>query len=535
MLCLLIIFLQVVSALSISVENLLVEQAERGSGKYVYGAFHKDKMSRNNPTRDHASESPFTEDECASYCGPLIYKRGSYKLNDTFYHLVSNRKFGNSMQCFCHFPEYTDDAWFFKYGYREYEEDFIKKHTEYDYYMFKTTVTSFSDDAYVNSEYVNGQTSYPHTIGNYSSPALYNIVDGIIPDGLSQYKGCSRQLQISKDKPEHFVNITCSDIRYSIFDHHKAHLQDDHVTIERKYTEMRANSSHGICELQVATPSGILNKTLDITERLIEEMNRYGHCDGTMGEIVLTEDVYEASSCDGTAKHVRSLAECNYYLGGVEEVYDDSKPYGCVDGVFNANEESTSTGGDLLCYNMKYTTQEQASTACSIECESSDGYSLQWDTTDIRQAGRVQKNRRFECRCGTPMSEQDCVLSSKEWVSNIFLTQFQHSTKVQSVARVFAYENRYLYCPLGECKNGYVNEKCKYGNSVCDVGSWYNNNCNAPADVPFCKNDFVEEPCKCGSVDCQPGFYCTKAGECKQMVSKDKKVLQARYKYLSQQ
>lgn len=75
---------------------------------------------------------------------------------------------------------------------------------------------------------------------------------------------------------------------------------------------------------------------------------------------------------------------------------------------------------------------------------------------------------------------------------------------------------------------------------ACEVGHWYEKSlfrdgCIAPGDTPFCKNGFVDEVCMCKDVSCEPGYYCTKKGECNPWVSKDKKVLHTRYKYLSQQ
>jgi hypothetical protein len=75
---------------------------------------------------------------------------------------------------------------------------------------------------------------------------------------------------------------------------------------------------------------------------------------------------------------------------------------------------------------------------------------------------------------------------------------------------------------------------------ACEVGHWYEKSlfrdgCIEKGDTPFCKNGFVDEECMCKDDLCEPGYYCTKLGECKPWVSKDKKVLHTRYKHLTSQ
>lgn len=467
---------------------------------------------------DHTSHSEFKGDsaytvqECAEYCGKKIYNRGDYQVGDIFTHYVTNRRGGDSMKCFCHYPERTNTI---STG-LNILTDVIKVQTK--------VIAPPPPEQYVPTTDLR-QTVYHSSIGSHYSPARFNIVDGIIPSGLSEYKGCSQNLRISKTRPTEFVPITCSDIRYSVFDKHNAVIHDHETTIERKYTEKLAVPNPvpnaGVCKIQTATSTGVMSGHVDTQTRSIEHFTRYGHCEGTMSDVKLTETVdgFDGGCLTGWDP-ILTLAECRAYLGEVEEIDDNTLPFGCGDKVFNVNDANPT--GYQTCWKMEYDDME---TACSLECVADQGFSIQWDDSEPRSAGRVG-NRRFECRCGDPTSELDCVMENKEWISNIYLNQYTHESESKTASRVFTYDDKYLYCPTGQCSKGYVAENCQ----GCPSGSWYDDEC-----IPgsFCKNGFVEEECWCKQTTCEPGFYCTKDGECKPVVRKDKKMLQVRYKKLT--
>lgn len=454
-------------------------------------------------------QSAYTVQECAEYCGKIIYDRGTYNVGDIFTHYVTNRHGSNRMRCYCHYPERTDEIT-------------TASQILTDVIKVQTKVTTAPPPAQYIPTTDSRQTVYNSSIGSHYSPARFNIVDGIIPTGLSEYKGCSQNLRISKTRPTEFVNITCSDIRYSVFDKHNAVIHDHKTTIERKYTEELAISDNGVCNIRTATPTNIMSGYVDTQNRSIEHFARYGHCEGSMGDVKLTETVkgFPGGCTDGW-NPILTLAECRAYLGEVEEIDDATLPSGCGNKVFNVNDNSES--GYQTCWEMEYDDMD-----CSRECVADQGFSIQWDDSEPRSAGRVG-NRRFECRCGTPTSELDCVMGNKEWISNIYLNQYTHESESKTASRVFTYVDKYLYCPTGPCSKGYVAENCK----DCPSGSWYDDGCISEGEKSFCKNGFVEEECMCKQTTCEPGFYCTKDGECMQVVRKDKKMLQVRYKKLT--
>jgi len=48
-----------------------------------------------------------SDQECADYCGRVIYERGFYNSGDVIRHYVSNRNVGTDRKCFCHILEFT--------------------------------------------------------------------------------------------------------------------------------------------------------------------------------------------------------------------------------------------------------------------------------------------------------------------------------------------------------------------------------------------------------------------------------------------
>lgn len=304
------------------------------------------------------------------------------------------------------------------------------------------------------------------------------------------------------------------------------------------------------------------------------------------------------------------------------------------------NLSCESLGCQELCYKVQYNSVEDAVLSCSEMCVLDKGFSQYWDDSPVRQTSRIISNRRHECRCGTPKTELECVMSNNEWKSDIYTTQYSYVPRNPVKRKSTTYSDRYLFCPVSHCTDGFVDQICNkhlylecnvgtecsdvtarlivngspqsfednayhmsegqffFGYNLagdrvdgvvtnldgdilgtgivgswtptldmwnnreestertlsitdfhvvfedstdaCEVGHWYEKSlfrdgCIAPGDTPFCKNGFVDEVCMCKDVSCEPGYYCTKQGECKPWVSKDKKVLHTRYNYLSQQ
>lgn len=189
--------------------------------------------------------------------------------------------------------------------------------------------------------------------------------------------------------------------------------------------------------------------------------------------------------------------------------------------------------GGEKCFSLGYDTKEEAIEVCSQTCYEYEGFALHWDQSPQRQTSRAIKNRRLECRCGKPVNEVDCMMLNKIWDPDIYVTQYTFVPNNPLFERSVTYTDKFLFCPVGECSDGYVSEKCEDQNGqICEAGSWYDNGCHTP-DGTFCKNDFVTEECMCYSVPCEPGWYCTKTGECKKLVSTAKHILHARYKYIT--
>ena len=387
---------------------------EYGRGRLVFTLVEQEgAMFCGHTSRSKTKgEIAYTEQECAEYCGEKCINGELPSRQRHHAQYVTNRREGESMKCFCHYPERTNEIT----TVANIMTDVIEVKTK--------VITPPLPEPYVPTT-DSWQTVYHSSIGSHYSPARFNIVDGIIPTNLFDYKGCSQNLRISNTKPTEFVPITCSDIRYSVFDKHNAVIHDHETTIERKYTETLAVSDEGVCKIQSAIPTTIMSGHVDTQDRSIEHFARYGHCEGSMGDVKLTETVKGFPGvCNRTDgwNPVLTLAECRAYLGEVEEIDDEGLPSGCGDKVFNVNDKNPE--GYQTCWKMEYDDME---TACSRECVEATGFSIQWDDSDERQAGRVG-NRRFECRCGTPTSELDCVMGNKEWISNIYLNQYTHES-----------------------------------------------------------------------------------------------------------
>lgn len=189
--------------------------------------------------------------------------------------------------------------------------------------------------------------------------------------------------------------------------------------------------------------------------------------------------------------------------------------------------------GGEKCFLLGYDTKEVAIEACSQSCYEYGGFALHWDQSPQRQTSRAIKNRRLECRCGEPVNEVDCMMLNKIWDPDIYVTQYTFVPTNPLFERSVTYTDKFLFCPVGECSDGYVSEKCEDQNGqICAAGRWHDNGCHTP-DGTFCKNGFVEEECMCHLVSCEPGWYCTKTGDCKKLVSTAKHILHARYKHIT--
>lgn len=188
-----------------------------------------------------------------------------------------------------------------------------------------------------------------------------------------------------------------------------------------------------------------------------------------------------------------------------------------------------------LCYNHTYSSVEDAKAGCHDHCQHRDGLRVYWDPSEPREASRVYDHKAFECSCGDPLDEFECVMSGKQWKTDIFQTQYRYEPTNPVATKDIVPVTTYLYCPLSHCTQGYVDKNCGRGDQgTCSRGSWFNGACIMSGSTPFCKNEFVEEKCMCHTETCTPGYYCTKAGVCKPVVRKDKKMLQVRYNYLEQ-
>ncbi len=213
----------------------------------------------------------------------------------------------------------------------------------------------------------------------------------------------------------------------------------------------------------------------------------------------------------------------------------DYTTYNVEDKVSFGNFQSSRSCLRELCYNHIYSSVEDAKDGCHDHCQVTEGLRVNWEPSEPREASRVYDHKAFECSCGDPLDEFECVMSGKQWKTDIYQTQYRYEPANPVAKKDIVPVTTYLYCPLSHCTQGYVDKKCGRGDQgTCSSGSWFNGACIAPGSPPFCKNEFVEEECMCHAETCKPGYYCTKAGECKPVVRKDKKMLQVRYNYLEQ-
>ena len=180
---------------------------------------------------------------------------------------------------------------------------------------------------------------YRNSVGTYSSKALYNIVDGIIPQSLAFVKGCNQDLQLSRSTPSQYVPISCADIRFSMYDEEIITLDASQAAVERKYTESLAESISGVCKIKVASHGSSFGTNVYKNGRNVVFLNRYGSCNNTLSESSqFKENVTDHSEgcSDIGKKHILTSHECNKYHDiTITDIFNKDKPYGCIDGQFN--------------------------------------------------------------------------------------------------------------------------------------------------------------------------------------------------------
>jgi hypothetical protein len=171
-----------------------------------------------------------------------------------------------------------------------------------------------------------------------------------------------------------------------------------------------------------------------------------------------------------------------------------------------------------LCYET-YTDKSKALEDCAEKCP--DAFRHFWDQSDPRLTSKILVHDRSECVCmEEALTEVKCVLRGRQWINELFVSQYDMVPPMDSVRRDTQYEDTYLYCKMMDCVHGTVNEPCLYSGGVCEKG-WFDGDCNA---VDAC-DGFVYEDCMCGLSICTPGKYCTQSGVCKNIVPKDDKKL----------
>ncbi len=173
---------------------------------------------------------------------------------------------------------------------------------------------------------------------------------------------------------------------------------------------------------------------------------------------------------------------------------------------------------NCLCYET-YTDKSKALEDCAEICP--DAFRHFWDQSEPRLTSKILIHDRSECVCMTEaLTELQCVLQGRQWINELFVSQYDMVPAMDIVRRDTQYEDTYLYCKMMDCVNGTVNEPCLYSGGVCEKG-WFDGDCN----IADACGGFVYEDCMCGSSICTPGKYCTQTGDCENIVPKDDKKL----------
>lgn len=128
------------------------------------------------------------------------------------------------------------------------------------------------------------------------------------------------------------------------------------------------------------------------------------------------------------------------------------------------------------CYNMRYSMNndkpKDIRADCKGECVGHDGFLLYWDTSQQRVESQRDRHRS-SCVCagdGEPVSELECVLSNREWISNRRIDQYELNAKDPTVKTGVQTKDVYLHCPGPMCSNG-PTEGC-WDDTICNVGEF---------------------------------------------------------------
>lgn len=129
---------------------------------------------------------------------------------------------------------------------------------------------------------------------------------------------------------------------------------------------------------------------------------------------------------------------------------------------------------NCACYTMSYDPNNDKPDAiradCKEQCVGHDGFLLYWDTSQPRVDSQRDRHRS-SCVCagdGEPISELECVLSNREWISNIRIDQYELTPTDPTVKTEVQTKDVYLHCPGSMCSNG-PTEGC-WDDTICKVG-----------------------------------------------------------------
>lgn len=177
-------------------------------------------------------------------------------------------------------------------------------------------------------------------------------------------------------------------------------------------------------------------------------------------------------------------------------------------------------GYDCQCYQTE-TSKESALQMCMDIC--SVGFRHFWDQTEPRLTSKIFVHGRSECICmNNVLSERECVLANRQWVNELYVTQYKKEAQVAYIP--VRYDELFLYCPVIGCSDGLVKERCSYSGGICEQGWFSGGVCYS--EKPGC-DGFTYEECMCGTDVCKPGKYCD--GTCQNRVPYDKKLLHLAY------
>ena len=177
-------------------------------------------------------------------------------------------------------------------------------------------------------------------------------------------------------------------------------------------------------------------------------------------------------------------------------------------------------GYDCQCYETE-SNKRSALRTCTEEC--GEGFRHFWDQSEPRLTSKMLVHGRSECICmESVLSERECVLANRQWINELYVTQYNIEPQVVDIP--VRYDDLFLYCPVIECSDGLVKERCSYSGGICEQGWFSRGVCYS--EKPGC-DGFTYEECMCGATVCKPGKYCD--GQCKNLVPNDKKLLHLAY------